>query len=444
MIRRSALKRPQYNFKQIRANVEDLQKSVDRRGYALPENKTVAQVVADYDRYLRATKLKELVRRQQKALQVPFQDKAIRQDKHAFEELKRKLDFSKSMLKEYQHRADQAEIEALVGIDALPNYISPDAVGLFDNQMVEIINRNKQIDADPTRDHLKIALDLGLVDFESASVSTGASWYFLINDGALLEMALVQYALSKARSYGWRVVTPPAVVREEFTHACGFKPRDQDNAQQVYMIPENGLCLTGTAEVPLAAMAANKTIDGPKVRVVGYNKSYRAEAGARGRDTRGLYRVHEFGKVELFAWAQDLHVSQQVHDEILEMQKEIINDLGLCARVLNMAPFDLGAPAYKKYDIEAWMPGRGDWGEVTSTSNCLDYQSRRLHTKMKHNETGEVDFAHTLNGTAVAVPRLIIALLETHYDPTTERVWVPPVLRPYLNKEYIEKQRPIF
>jgi len=220
-------------------------------------------------------------------------------------------------------------------------------------------------------------------------------------------------------------------------NACGFKPRDQNNEQQVYLL-DGGLCLTGTAEIPLAGWAAHTTFSKLPIRKVGVSRSYRAEAGARGADTKGLYRVHEFTKVELFAWTTTFEESKKMHQEILALQTEILTELGLCCRVLNMPAYDLGAPAYQKYDIEAWMPGRGNWGEVTSASNCLDYQSRRLHTKYSLPD-GSSQYAMTLNGTAVAVPRVIIAILENNYDKNLNRVEIPHVLRPGMDdKQYIE------
>jgi seryl-tRNA synthetase len=259
-------------------------------------------------------------------------------------------------------------------------------------------------------------------------------------------MALVQYALSIARKRGWQFMIPPSVVRQEYTAACGFKPRDQNNEQQVYMMERSDyqaddyggcLCLTGTAEIPIAGWGANKTLSDLPIKKVGLSRSYRAEAGANGRDTRGLYRVHEFTKVELFAWTDDVS-SNDMLQEILDLQCEIISGLGITAKVLDMPPNELGAPAYRKYDIEAWLPGRGDWGEVTSASNCLDYQSRRLHTKIT-NENDQKSFAHTLNGTAMAVPRMIIAILENNYNPETKKVEIPTVLRKWMDdKSHIE------
>ncbi|KAF5098995.1 hypothetical protein D0Z03_001105 [Geotrichum reessii] len=291
---------------------------------------------------------------------------------------------------------------------------------------------------------MTVARELGIVNLEAAARVSGSSWYYLIGDGALLEQALVNYAMSKARKRGFIPVIPPSIVRQEMANACGFKPRDQNGEQQIYNLAFKGadLCLTGTAEIPLAGLYSETELEFDNTGVkkhVGVSRSYRAEAGARGRDTKGLYRVHEFTKVELFAWTDTKERSVTVLNDILDLQKEIITELGLTARVLNMSPDELGSPAYKKYDIEAWMPGRRDWGEVTSTSNCLDFQSRRMHTRYR-SETNEnkLAFVQTLNGTAMAVPRVIVAILETFYDPDIKRVKIPEVLRKWMDdKEYM-------
>ncbi|KAK9450947.1 uncharacterized protein V1518DRAFT_412135 [Limtongia smithiae] len=318
----------------------------------------------------------------------------------------------------------------------------------------------RPIDFEETRpDHVDIGNELGLLDLTTASIVSGHAFYYLIGDGALLEQALVQFALSMARQHGFKVMMPPSVVRREYAMACGFRPRDADGERQIYnlsvaggtsedgAIPDDGtLCLTGTAEIPLASWASNKTFESAQcpVKIAGVSRSYRAEAGARGRDTRGIYRVHEFTKVELFAWVpgctETESYSENMLEELRDLQESIITQLGLHCRVLNMPSTDLGASAYKKYDIEAWMPGRQSWGEVTSASNCLDYQARRLHTKVRMNGKTTV-LAHTLNGTALAVPRVIVAILENFYDPERKAVWIPKPLRKYMDdRAWITKE----
>lgn len=286
-------------------------------------------------------------------------------------------------------------------------------------------------------DHKSIGEALKILDFSAASRISGSSWYYLIGDGALLEQALIQYAMQKARSLGYKMVVPPSIVKSEVINACGFKPKDQNGEKQVYALENELLSLTGTAEIPLGALHSSSTMDAP-TKYVGISRAYRAEAGARGKDTTGLYRVHEFTKVELFHFTTPERSTAEL-EELRNFQTSLISELGIKAKMLNMPTTDLGSPAMKKYDCEAWMPGRGSWGELTSCSNCGDYQSRRLGIKYK-NESGKLDYVHTLNGTAMAVPRVIVALLEQNYDPESQTVRIPKVLRPFMDdKEFISK-----
>lgn len=306
-------------------------------------------------------------------------------------------------------------------------------------------------------DHSAIGQELQILDFASGSASTGWGFYYLLNDAALLEQALVQYATQVAVNHGWIRVTPPSLVYSHMADSCGFQPRDANDEQQIWQIEQPGRdagkpkrSLAATAEIPLAAMYASKTLDAAKlpIKYVGTSRCYRAEAGARGVDSKGLYRVHEFTKVEMFAWANvpledDLSTdettkySTEVFDEIVAIQTEILSSLGLPCRVLEMPSNDLGASAFRKIDIEAFFPSRisrdQGWGELTSVSICTDYQSRRLNTKIPKAPGAERGkFAHTINGTALAVPRVMACMLETHWDPEARSVTIPEVLRPYM------------
>ncbi|PYH74813.1 putative serine--tRNA ligase DIA4 [Aspergillus vadensis CBS 113365] len=314
---------------------------------------------------------------------------------------------------------------------------------------------------DPKRSHVTIGTNLGLLDFTSSAITTGWGWYFLTNEGALLEQALVQYALSVARRHGWKAVSPPSLVYSYIAEACGFQPRDQHNEQQIWSIEQNEKdkskpqrSLAGTAEIPLAAMHAGRDIPATQLplRLVGPSRCYRAEAGSRGVDTKGLYRVHEFTKVEMFAWADNLPdsttattttkpttTSDDLFAELLSIQTEILTALNLPARVLEMPTSDLGASASRKRDIEVLFPSRlraGDlesgWGEVTSASICTDYQSRRLGTRVRGGAAKESRFPHTVNGTAMAVPRVLAAILENGWDAERGVVVVPEVLRGFM------------
>lgn len=290
-------------------------------------------------------------------------------------------------------------------------------------------------------DHKKLNEIFSLINFDSASMVSGSSWYYLLNDGALLENALIQYSLQKAFKHGYKFVIPPSVVRNEIIDACGYKPDDKNNESQTYKIQNKNLSLIGTAEIPIAALHISSTFNKDQkfpVKYVGLSRSYRAEAGARGLLTKGLYRVHEFTKVELFHFTTPDKENIELN-HIKDIQVEIIKDLGLIARVINMPSSDLGVSAKKKYDCEAWMPGKKCWGELTSTSNCGDYQSKKLNIYYINSEN-ETTNVSTINGTCIAVPRFIIAIMEQNYDKILNKIKIPNVLIPFMNgKKYISK-----
>lgn len=330
---------------------------------------------------------------------------------------------------ELNQREATATLNSLM--ELVPNVIHSTVPQGDDVEVVEILNPDRRYKSDVG--HYEIGHSLNLLDTKTSANTSGYGWYYLLGQGAQLEQALVAYVLDKARASGWMTVAPPTIIRKSVAHACGFKPRDVGGEKQIYAIEDQDHCLAGTAEIPLAAWAADKSFKytSDPVKVSGVSRSYRAEAGARGADTKGLYRVHEFTKVELFAWTISPESADAILEDMLAFQKSVVVDLGLKARVLNMPAFELGYPAAKKYDIEAWLPGRGGWGEITSTSNCLDYQSRRLHTTFKLRDAKKV-YAQTLNGTALAVPRVIAAICESNYDPETKTISVPEVLQKYM------------
>lgn len=326
-------------------------------------------------------------------------------------------------------------------------------------QLVDTINELPN--NHPSKSHVDIGKQLDILDFEASATTSGWGWYFLKNEGALLEQALIQFALSVAMKRGWRVMTPPSLVYSHIASACGFMPRDQNGETQIYGIAqpeyENSserpsLVLTGTAEIPFAGTQANRTLTSKDLplKVIGSSRCYRAEAGARGVDTKGLYRVHEFTKVEMFAWTlpnpdsegdrfgdDESHSSQadQVFEEMIDIQREILTSLGLHAKVLEMPTADLGASATRKVDIEAFFPSReaihSGYGEVTSASICTDYQARRLGTRLK-NSNGKLVWPYTVNGTAMAIPRVLACILENHWDDVAGVVQVPEGLRQYM------------
>lgn len=308
--------------------------------------------------------------------------------------------------------------------------------------------------ANPHLDHVEVTRRLGIVDFEAGARTSGSAFYFLKGQGALLELALVQYALRQAIAAGFEPILPPDIVWSRLVGACGFWPRSQEGAT-AYRIEldghENGQgggspdtetgslprtpdkVLAATGEIPLAAYYTGCTLEAPQLprKWVALSHCFRPETGHHGADSRGLYRVHQFTKVELFILKDcEGSSSEAALQEILSLQQAILTPLGLSCRLLNMASEELGASAHQKYDIEAYFPGRGSWGELTSASNCTDYQSRRLGLRYR-TAVGTLQYAHTLNGTACAVPRVIQAIVENHVQADGS-IAIPSVLHPFM------------
>ena len=349
------------------------------------------------------------------------------------------------------------EIKALAA--ELPNLTCDEAPRGHEPKVLGYINEHPDPPSTPPdriwKSHVHIGAEFDLLDFAGAATTSGWGWYYLKNEAALLEQALIQYALKVATQHGFTVVTPPSIVYRHIASACGFRPRDQSGEQQVYDIEQPARdsekqkptrSLAGTAEIPFAGMKANAVIDPAElpIRIVGPSRCYRAEAGARGVETKGLYRVHEFSKVEMFAWTTpgDSSSSSAFHT-MLTVQKSILQDLGLRCRILEMPSTDLGASAFRKQDIEAFFPSRRGWGEVTSTSICTDYQTRRLNTRIRNRPGSEakMEFPSTVNGTALAVPRVLAALLENGWDEEEGCVKIPEVLWPWMHGRRVIKKK---
>jgi len=358
----------------------------------------------------------------------------------------------------------QDEIQSLAL--GLPNLTSGETPNGEEPEVLAEISHAKPAH---TTSHEAIGVELGIINIEAAASLSGWGFYYLMGAGALLEQALVQHAMSIARSAGFTPIIPPSLVYSHAAWACGFQPRDEGGNKQVYALecedPEEGhqkpqLALTGTSEIPLAGLYMDhrfKPQDLP-LKHVGVSRCYRAEAGSRGRDTKGLYRVHEFTKVELFAWTAPDEVpdssetpgrfsieepqspSTQMLQEMLELQKRILSPLNIPLRILNQPSTDLGASATIKYDIEGFFPSRShaQWGELSSLSNCTDYQTRRLGTKLVTDKGNK--WPYTLNGTAMAVPRVLAALLENNWDEKLRIVRIPECLRKWMDDmDVIEK-----
>jgi seryl-tRNA synthetase len=337
----------------------------------------------------------------------------------------------------------QVETDLHAALLTIPNMTHPDApIGTTgdDNKVLRRWGEPRKFEFTP-RDHVALAEALDLVDFEAGASVAGQKFYYLKNEAALLELALVQYAMTALVREGYTPVITPDVARVEVLEGIGFLPRDPDpEKRQIYSIADSDLCLIATAEITLGGMHRDKVFDELQLplKYVGLSHCFRTEAGAPGRDTRGLYRVHQFTKVEMFVFCAP-DQSEAIHLELLRIEESIFQGLGLPYHVIDTCSGDLGGPAYRKYDLEAWMPGRGQggaYGEVTSTSNCTDYQARRLAVRYKVPGQKGTRFVHTLNGTAVAVTRAILAILE-NYQQADGSVTVPDVLRPWIAKDRI-------
>lgn len=422
------MKRPSFNFKEMVSLIDKYKNSIARRQFnPIPLLDNLPDI---FDKYKKLTHENNQLISSRRVL---LNQMRLAEDKTT---IRNELSTLKDTSKDLQEQITKLEEQLYEVCDALPNFIDesvpdsePEVLGYLNTEELEALH----LKPDSSLDHKKIGESLKILEFSQAAKVSGTSWYYLINGAALLEQALVQYALKLARENQFRMCIPPSIVKDEISSGCGFKPRDQNNEQQTYKLADSDLVLTGTAEIPLAGLGLSKTFNSKQLprRMVGISRSYRAEAGARGKDTKGLYRVHEFTKVELFTWCEE-ESSEAEFSRIVKFQKQLIESLGLKARILNIPANDLGAPAFKKYDIEAWMPGKGTWGELTSTSICTNYQSTRFNTKYidGHNKS---KFAHTLNGTAMAIPRVIVAIIENFYNAEGNYIEVPEVLRTYMD-----------
>ena len=287
-------------------------------------------------------------------------------------------------------------------------------------------------------DHVQIGEKLDLLDFEAGAKVAGHGFYFLKNDAVLLELALQRYALDLLIAEGFTPTITPDLARNEILQGTGFIPRGPET--QIYSIADSDLSLVATAEITLGGMLADEILEEDRlpIKLCGISHCYRTEAGAHGKATRGLYRVHQFTKVEMFAFTRP-DQSEAMLDYFCGLECQVFDGLGIPYRVVDTATGDLGGPAYRKFDLEAWMPGRGDsgeFGEVTSTSNCTDYQARRLGIRYRQKGEKGTHFVHTLNGTAIAISRGLIAVLENYQQPDGS-VLVPEPLRVWMGKELI-------
>jgi len=337
-------------------------------------------------------------------------------------------------------KADEIVREADEILRAMPNLTHPSAPVGGEADAVEVRRGAAPLptfDFKP-RDHVELGGALKLFDFEAGGKVAGHGFYFLMNDAVLLELALQRYAVELLMREGFTVMTTPDLARDTILEGTGFMPRGPET--QIYSITGSDLSLVATAEITLGGAFHERIFEADELplKLCGISHCFRTEAGAHGRATRGLYRVHQFTKVEMFAFTTP-EQSEAMHDLLLDLECRLFDGLGIPYRVIDTASGDLGGPAYRKFDLEAWMPGRGEqgeWGEVTSTSNCTDYQARRLAIRYRKPGEKGTHFVHTLNGTAIAISRAIIAVLENHQQADGS-VRVPEALVPWMGKKVI-------
>jgi len=322
--------------------------------------------------------------------------------------LKERIESGKAELEEIEAKLD----ELVLSLPNLPDPTSPDGLTEEDAEVLREAGERPEFEFEP-RDHLDICTELGLIDMEAGARLSGSRFAYLKGDLVLLELALVRFAIEVVREEGHEPVLPPVLVREEALEGTGFLPGDRD---QIYEVPRDELFLTGTSEVALAGLHAGEILEAGSLplRYCAFSSCFRRESGAAGRDTRGIFRVHQFDKVEMFSFVEPSESAAE-HERLLAIEERILTELELPYRVVNIAVGDLGAPAAKKYDCEGWFPGQGRYRELTSCSNTTDFQARRLGCRYRSEPGAAPAPVHTLNGTAVT-GRAMIALIENRQE----------------------------
>jgi len=347
----------------------------------------------------------------------------------------KKLKIEVKEIEESLNSVEEKYNELLWKVPNIPSSKSP--IGKSDKDNVEIKKWGEPVKFSFTpKDHLELGKELGILDFDAGSKVTGSQFYFLYGDGAMLELALTHYVFEKLSKEGFLPVITPDLAKSRYYLGTGYAPKGDE--AQTYTIEGQDLGLIATAEVTLAGSHADEAIPESElpIKYVGYSHCFRQEAGAYGKYSKGLYRVHQFSKTEMFIYCKP-EDSERLHEYLLQMEEEIYQELGLPYRVLEMCTGDLGAMAARKFDVEVWMAGRDDYGEVTSTSNCTDYQARNLNIKYKK-KNGETEYLHMLNGTAIVTSRVPVAILE-NFQNEDGSVNIPTVLQKWMGKEKIIK-----
>ena len=406
------------DIKFIRENPEKVQDSADKKGYRV----SIKDLLMADERRRELQQQVDSLRERRNA--VASQMKGGRPSPDLIAEGKS----IKEDLMDLGVKFNEVDADYQAQLNGIPNVIFDDVPEGGEEDSVEIKAWGEKKSG--ATDHLDYATSRDWVDFERGAKVAGAKFYYLKGDLALLENAIIQFALNKLAAKGLTFMTVPNMVNQRTMTGTGFAPRTSDQSDE-YSIEGEDLSLIATAEIPLTGYHADEIIDEDKLPLMyaGLSPCYRKEAGASGKHTRGLFRVHQFNKLEMYAFALP-EKSQEIHQQILDIEEEIWQDLGIAYRIINIAAGDLGAPAAKKYDIEYWSPVDENYRELTSCSNCTDFQARNLNVRVRRKD-GTTDVLHTLNGTAVSLARSLVVILENYQNPDGTLA-VPEVLRPYM------------
>jgi len=396
----------------IRENTEKVKKGIENKGY----DASLVEKVLELDQ-----KRRELIQKVD-TLRAEGNKAAADRNNEKGKQIKEELQKIDPDLEKIKSEFETV----LMQIPNIPGDDSPVGKDESENKVLRKVGEVKKFDFEPL-DHFTLGQNLGIIDFESGSKVTGSQFYYLLNEGALLEIALIQYAMNLLAKEGFTPVITPDLAKSRFYLGTGYAPKG--NEAQTYTIDDEDLGLIATAEVTLAGKHADEifTEDQLPIKYIGYSHCFRKEAGAYGKYSKGLYRVHQFTKAEMFIYCMP-EESNKLHEYLLSLEEKIYQELGIPYQVLEMCTGDLGAMAARKFDIEAWMPGRKEYGEVTSTSNCTDYQARNLNIKVKGKD--KTEYIHMLNGTAIASSRAIIAILE-NFQQKNGSVKIPEALQKY-------------
>ena len=406
------------DIKFIRENPEKVQDSADKKGYRV----SIKDLLMADERRRELQQQVDSLRERRNA--VASQMKGGRPSPDLIAEGKS----IKEDLMDLEAKFNEVDADYQAQLNGIPNVIFDDVPEGGEEDSVEIKAWGEKKSG--ATDHLDYATSRDWVDFERGAKVAGAKFYYLKGDLALLENAIIQFALNKLVAKGLTFMTVPNMVNQRTMTGTGFAPRTSDQSDE-YSIEGEDLSLIATAEIPLTGYHADEIIDEDKLPLMyaGLSPCYRKEAGASGKHTRGLFRVHQFNKLEMYAFALP-EKSQEIHQQILDIEEEIWQELGIAYRIINIAAGDLGAPAAKKYDIEYWSPVDENYRELTSCSNCTDFQARNLNIRVRRKD-GTTDVLHTLNGTAVSLARSLVVILENYQNPDGTLA-VPEVLRPYM------------